>query len=406
MRTLNQVVLEAVRASSDTIEIEHRRRTTFIRQNETLVWKAASTAVHESSGLTYGTLGRSCQQIRLFELLPGTGMTDVVGGFHCIDLSKCPTYTALSYAWGDQTDSENMKIDGGTTISVRKNLWWFLHLQQSTITQPKLFWIDAMCINQDDVHERNHQVGLMKLIYATAADVCIWLGRESEDSDLAMEFIAKKGTHGLRARGPGFHPLWKKKEGLALAALCDRPYWTRMWIIQEIIHAKKITVWCGAKEFNWASFKSLYLSLKVLEDNSWDAHHYLVTNVLQSSACVMVWQRAHWRHPDTPIPSLQTLIEVFHEWKCADVRDKVYALVGMANNETSIMPDYERSLKQLYFAVQERNPSCEEKFFNLLSQVLVLPGKDIELPGQSLIEYKSHPPERIVLRKRMNDENW
>ncbi|KAH9208899.1 hypothetical protein DL95DRAFT_467284 [Leptodontidium sp. 2 PMI_412] len=294
-----------------------------------------------------------------------------------------------AFICGDQSDSENMKIDGGTTISVPKNLWWFLNLQQSTITQPKLF------LDRRHVHKSRR-----------SADVCIWLGCESEDSDLAMEFIAKKGTHGLRARGPGFYPLWKKKEGLALAALCDRPYCTRMWIIQEIIHAKKITVWCGAKEFNWASFESLYLSLKALEDNGWAAHHYIVTNVLQSSACVMVWQRAHWRHPDTPIPSLQTLIEVFHEWKCADVRDKVYALAGMANNETSIVPDYERSPKQLYFAVQERNPSCEEKFFNLLSQVLVLPGKDIELPGQSLIEYKSHPPERIVLRKRMNDENW
>jgi hypothetical protein len=86
-----------------------------------------------------------------------------------------------------------------------------------------------------------------------------------------------------------------------------------MWIIQEIIHADKITVWCGKKGFEWSIFERLYLNLKTLEDTGWFAHHAFVMNVLQSSACVMVWQRAHWRHPETPTPSLQMLIEVFHD---------------------------------------------------------------------------------------------
>jgi hypothetical protein len=157
-----------------------------------------------------------------------------------------------------------------------------------------------------------------------------------------------------------------------------------MWIIQEIISAERLTVWCGKNRFEWGMLESLYLTLKTFEDTGWFAHHDYVMGVLQSSACVMVWQRAHWRHPETPTPRLQTLIEVFHDWKCTDVRDKIYALVGMANKETAIIPDYSKSAKQIYFAVQEKASKDKDHFYTLLSQVLGLPGKDIMLPGQSL----------------------
>lgn len=98
----------------------------------------------------------------------------------------------------------------------------------------------------------------------------------------------------------------------------------------------------------------------------------------------MVWQRAHWRHPDTPDPSLQTLVEIFHDWQCSDVRDKVYALVGMVSQSTAVVLDYSCTAKELYFAVQKQDIKYEPKFYNLLSQILGLPGKDLRLPNQEL----------------------
>jgi hypothetical protein len=132
----------------------------------------------------------------------------------------------------------------------------------------------------------------MKEIYVTATSVYAWLGVEADNSDLAMDFIAKKGARNLRHRGPGFRNLWSREEGKALHDLCERSYWRRMWIIQEIIHAEKITVWCGRKSFEWGFFENLYLNLKILEDKHWFAHHGFAVGVLQSSAGVMVWQRA------------------------------------------------------------------------------------------------------------------
>ncbi|KAK3389895.1 hypothetical protein B0H63DRAFT_507373 [Podospora didyma] len=71
--------------------------------------------------------------------------------------------------------------------------------------------------------------------------------------------------------------------------LCERRYWRRMWIIPEILQARRITVGCGNKSFAWNDFEALYLRLKTLGDPGWLVHHEFATSVLQSPACVMAW---------------------------------------------------------------------------------------------------------------------
>lgn len=72
---------------------------------------------------------------------------------------------------------------------------------------------------------------------------------------------------------------------------------------------------CGQKSFEWSSFESVYAKLKALEFTSWILHPEYAGKILYSSAGVMVWQRAHWRHPETAIQHLGTLLEVFEGWK-------------------------------------------------------------------------------------------
>src|ERR1700753_1197312 len=103
-----------------------------------------------------------------------------------------------------------------------------------------------------------------------------------------------------------------------------------MWIVQEVINATKITVLCGSKGFEWASLEALYYELRKIEDTDW-LHFHDAAVFLHSSAAVMVWQRLHWRDSETQTPKLQTLVEVFQDWKCSDVRDKVFALAGIAD---------------------------------------------------------------------------
>ncbi|KAL6900334.1 heterokaryon incompatibility protein domain-containing protein [Trichoderma evansii] len=326
----------------------------------------ANIAALQSAPVSYSKLKPSRQQIRLLEIYPGTDMMEIQGLFHCVDLSNCPEYIALSYTWGEDANHREITVNGNK-LPVRDNLWRFLHLQSSSISEPKLFWIDAICINQSDICERNHQVGMMRQIYTNAAEVYIWLGQEADDSAVAMDFFTRKVPKELRPKGRW---IWSKKEGRAISKLFKRPYWGRMWIIQEVISAGYITVWCGTGSFEWALVEKLYWKLSVLKSRSWLYRCAYANRVFKSSACVIVWERAHWRHPDTPTPSLQKLIEVFHRWQCADPKDKVYALVGMASRETAVIPDYSKSTEEIFYDVLEKIPQVKARFRNKLWKIL------------------------------------
>jgi hypothetical protein len=111
-------------------------------------------------------------------------------------------YTALSYAWGPPDAGKSISI-GGKPFRVRKNLWDFLNeaCTRGTFTRKTTFtgedwrnvfpgtyvpkgkqvqlWIDAICIDQSQVEERNHQVAMMGKIYSRAYEVLVWLGRST-----------------------------------------------------------------------------------------------------------------------------------------------------------------------------------------------------------------------------------
>ncbi|KAF7531295.1 hypothetical protein G7054_g8997 [Neopestalotiopsis clavispora] len=327
------------------------------------------------------------------------------GSFVSCRISECPRYIALSYTWGDQIIKRSVSFDNGGKIAISDNLWQFLQLQNATLTDPTYLWIDAICIDQGNLQERNHQVGMMKAIYAQANEVYVWLGPEEDDSDHGMRFLAQQSNSPLRVRGSGYFPIWSRREAKALSALCERPYWRRMWIIQELLHARKITVWCGTKYFDWSDIEALYLKLETIQNTHWFAHHEFFMPIKQSAATTMIWQRAHWRHPKTPPPRLSRLIEIFRDWHCTDIRDKVFALVGMATPESTIVPDYALTTREIYFAVMRKVRRDRIDFANLLSQLLGVAGKDVELWEQSLVEYNVHPAETMVLRSRLLD-NW
>ncbi|KAG9200485.1 hypothetical protein G6514_006996 [Epicoccum nigrum] len=335
----------------------------------------------DSQESPYQSLDRQKQEIRLYELFPSDFSTEIRGRFINVPLDTSPPFIALSYTWGpEEVDKRSIIVaDEARRIPVRRNLWDFLRRQSALIRKPTYFWIDAVCINQEVVEERNHQVSMMKRIYSTAACVYIWLGAEAEDSDCAMDWLHQKGPKKLRPRGPGYHPRWNGSQGAALVRLCERPYWRCMWIIQEMLYAERIVVWCGSKRVEWSVIEQLYLTLTTLQNEAWDVHHEHVLGVLHSAAAVMVWQRAHWRHPSVAAPRLQTLVEAFQDWQCRDVRDKVFALVSMASLDTAIEPDYSLTAREVFYAVQNKHADLGWKFENLLSQLLGLSRRDMSL---------------------------
>ncbi|POS68651.1 hypothetical protein DHEL01_v212955 [Diaporthe helianthi] len=385
LEQLNKKVLLAMetqslgrrRSSAEMSESSHRRdseQIRFIGRHDHPVRSAlASEYIPPDPGKPlYRRLSRPETQIRLFSLAKIGKDGKIKGSFVYSDIQSCPKYTALSYAWGQSTKTRKITIEGQDDVDVGENLWWFLHYRALTIKKTRLFWIDAICINQQDVTERNHQVGLMKRIYSTASSVYTWLGRESEDSRLAMDLLGNKRMKPLGDQVHDRNPIWESQEGKAIRDIFERPYWSRMWIIQEIIHANRLTVWCGPQRVEWPVLDRLYLTMKALEEENQLGNHPYATEIMRSPAFVMVWQRAHWRHPETPTPKLQTLIETFQGWECTDIRDKVYALVSMADHKTAVLPDYARSPRQIYQDVLSQGFAsiCDNRFRKLLAGVL------------------------------------
>ncbi|PMD29254.1 HET-domain-containing protein, partial [Hyaloscypha variabilis F] len=150
-------------------------------------------------------------------------------------------YEALSYEWG-KSDRDVAPIQlNHSTHHVRKNLWQALqHLRSKE--RPRIFWVDALCINQRDVKERNHQVSQMGKIYESATNVVVWLGHSDCMSSWALKFLLEIRVGELATRYKMFcqgdtRTRIAKDTLEAVSVLCQRPYWNRLWIIQEIVLA-------------------------------------------------------------------------------------------------------------------------------------------------------------------------
>jgi hypothetical protein len=142
------------------------------------------------------------------------------------------------------------------------------------------FWIDQICITQEDIAERNGQVPQIEEIYGGVQTVCIWLGTEGEDSNLAISFLISIHVT-LRARNEldimnygtllaKEFPLQTVKEWKAVAALLRRAWFGRMWIVQEVATAAIAKIVCGPAETlgtefvdvtRWMAHEKTYFSL-------------------------------------------------------------------------------------------------------------------------------------------------
>ncbi|KAI4945202.1 hypothetical protein J4E91_008180 [Alternaria rosae] len=179
-------------------------------------------------------LGR--KNIRLVTIEPG----DASGPIKCIlqshALDECPTYVALSYAWGTKQRYDKIRING-SSFPVGRNLWHFLQ-QMRTQHQHVSFWIDAISIDQANVFEQNHQVQMMREIYTQAYSVWIWLGEadHSKSSDVAMRYLSKRAA--WSSKDVDLRRFWTARKAKAVLELCERGYWRRIWIVQEVLLAK------------------------------------------------------------------------------------------------------------------------------------------------------------------------
>jgi hypothetical protein len=257
-----------------------------------------------------------------------------------------PPYIALSYAWGDDIRYTVIKLNG-CSLSIGKNLWHFLSQMRSS-NKFYTYWIDAICIDQTNLRERNHQVQMMRQIYSNAESVYAWLGDEDEMtySNTAMMYLAERNV--FEAATMMTKRFWTPRQAEAMVSLCERPYWTRVWIVQELLLAKEVKILCGSKAISWYQFRKFFDDIAILIHGGW-GQHVGVYPTFHSAASNIVMLKTSWsKQPSQP---LLTLVGLCRDQKSSDIRDKVYALAGLADDPDELEVDYGITVKQLLVVV-------------------------------------------------------
>jgi hypothetical protein len=285
----------------------------------------------------YKPLDANTKSIRLLQVLPGE-LNEPIQCIirHCdLNLATRQTYTALSYTWDHEKEKAWIRCDE-TEIPIGQNLARFLHqFRKTNGSNAPWLWIDALAINQHDIQERNHQVAQMRDIYQGAASVIAWMGEATAD-DVTAFHVLHNGSQSLNDwPWDTWYQLFRK------------PYWRRVWIIQEFILGKEVHLWCGNLQANAADFK-------YVGDRINGVHTIRGTLGWR----LLVFRELWWSKGDARRDSQLTLRKLstsFAMSNSTDVRDLVYAFLGIANHTQDdscpIVPDYDKSAAEVLIDV-------------------------------------------------------
>lgn len=339
--------------------------------------------------------------------------------------SAVQVYHALSYEWGPTQNPIDIEVNG-CCFSVRQNLWQYLDKARRT---PELhqnaLWVDAICINQDDIQERNRQVSCMGEVYANASRVIVWLGYGDSVVEATIEFLdqcyrspaERNLTYVLDNMEEEYSParvrahhgylgsVARDQFGLSepIIDLFDRivslTYWTRAWIAQELFHAKSVETnsspYCTAiKQITFhygkqsTSFECLFNSTAVFKEFSqkMDPRFWRFTslgeymNILNSSILNL---------------DLHDSFRIFNEWpnKSTDPRDLIYALRSMFFGGRNLIVEYRETLDLLLLRMllQLKHPLYGKTDRNWLNYQEIKSVIDLASRfGMSMMDFQTH----------------
>lgn len=333
--------------------------------------------------------------LRVLTLSPGQFWDPLEGSLQSIPFSKKPKYLALSYTWGDpdsrhatfpampprlvrvadpqdsneitmteQTPEPYITLDG-QDLPLHHNATLALRFLRSP-THPLPLWVDAVCIDQRSIPERNAQVALMAFIFTRAVAVVGWLGvpeiraeeldnvwKVGQAREIAKRFaeVASSGKSGSGSGGggPGIlssspdmfdymhprvlpdsektHPIWHRiSRGEFVPRVQGNRYWARLWVVQEVCLPRTLAFVFGGEVWSEGAVRDM-----------------LAQAERQPSHVVPAFARGD-RMPDirrmllarnqrfTESMRLEALVEQFMDHGCVETRDRVFGLVGLAND--------------------------------------------------------------------------
>ncbi len=273
-------------------------------------------------------------------------------------------YVALSYTWGDATNTRNIIVNGHQ-VAIGANLESALQAlrHKAAIKSGYKLWVDAICINQQDIAERGREVRRMGKIYRQAHDVVIWLGNEGAKSDKAMYLIRTLSNADPKGQDILGISLRNKPDLLgqgcwrALGELLDRPYWDRLWVLQEIgLGWDRTSVLCGQQAVTWKQF---YIATYLFRKRNIDVMIALIDRDRKGAGLsapglkrnkLIHLNMEHLVQARQEKRQYMCVLDLGRKSLATDPRDKVYGLLGVMETSVSdrIVPDYNATLVQVF----------------------------------------------------------
>jgi hypothetical protein len=290
-------------------------------------------------------------------------------------------YTALSYFWGWETDDATHEIrilgppsrksgksllaeiawkiarnDLGKPFYVRPNLLNALR-QLRRVERDVVLWVDALCINVNDIEERNDQTKRMPAIFSRAENVSVWLGNATEYSDLALSFIPK--ILDLQRLDTLVQDVNAKEEWLAFGKLMTNRWFSRRWVLQEVVLARSATLHCGQRAVRWSDFadavalfianlgriKQTYARLRGSEPFS-DRHTFEAHTFVEATSNLI--RRSSNGELSSLRYSIEALVSNLFAFEVTNPKDAIYSLLALAKDASIITVDYSHSSRKVF----------------------------------------------------------
>lgn len=356
--------------------------------------------------------------IRLLELLPAPSKEHIQVRLSSVSLEEsAQTYDALSYVWGDPDQPRRCISVNGCHLEIYESLYGILSSlrpdSDSSATSSIVLWVDAICINQTNVAERNAQVPIMDSIYRNARRTVIWLGPETKDTKDVFEMLQHLAQDSKTA---AIDPTFSEQETLPLTIMqfSDAPrvqssaielyaendktkvwpvlkcaWWYRSWTLQEILLSTNITFFIGRYKMEWEDLCAavdhgfrLHLWRMLFQGTfvNPDILPYLTIRDLRRRLGLYGSAGHGSCQSDYGPEILLTLLEGCRQRESKDPRDKIYAVSGILKNIQRLGSGTD-AVNQVRIHADYASPVVY--VYRMMSQQLILTTKTLDVLGIS-----------------------
>lgn len=290
-------------------------------------------------------------------------------------LEDAQRYEAISWTWGSGVVQQPIWLNSQRTL-IRENLWRFLWRLRRDSGSDRVLWVDALCINQEDNVEKSGQVAMIGDIFGKADSVLAWVGEHANKSEELCQRLSQRPMLSYweeETEYIEYEQLIAYDLGItdqeyrvqAWQSFLDRPWFSRTWIVQEVVVAKQLLIHCGDAVVSWdqlpffplergntVPFDGIILGSKFRNYPQFGAALVRLEDLQR--------ERDRFWHPRAGTDrftwcGIHYIAMLFNYRQCTDPRDRIYALLTLEFNrypgEMVIRPDYTLSVEEVFLSV-------------------------------------------------------